>query len=83
MSKIEIKFDNNIKQDEIIVQLTNSSPTEAGNNYKNNQQEIQQTSIYGILEHKREKLSKKMQYIYIKKKTRKHTRLFYTYIYFI
>ena len=48
MSKIEIKFDNNIKQDEIIVQLTNSSPTEAGNNYKNNQQEIQQTSIYGI-----------------------------------
>lgn len=27
-----------------------------------------QTSIYGILEHKREKLSKKMQYIYIEKK---------------
>lgn len=48
MGKITVKFDNNIKQDDIVIQLTNSSIDEAGENYKNNQQEIQQTSIYGI-----------------------------------
>ena len=48
MGKIQVKFDNTLKQSDIIVRLTNSSKDESGDNYKNNQQEIQQTSIYGI-----------------------------------
>lgn len=49
MGKILVEFDNNIKQTDIIVPLTNSSPEEAGENYVYNKEEVQQTSIYGIL----------------------------------
>lgn len=48
MGKIFVKFDSTIEQEDIIVPLTNSSPEEAGENYINNEYEIQQTSIYGI-----------------------------------
>ena len=48
MSKIQVKYDPTIKQTEIVVPLTNSSVEEAGDNYVNNQPEIQQTSVYGI-----------------------------------
>lgn len=49
MSLIQVKFDHNIKQSDIIIPLTNSSHEEAGNAYVNNQPEIQQTSVYGIM----------------------------------
>lgn len=48
MSRVLVKFDNKLKYEDIIVQLHNSSVEESGENYKNNQQEIQQTLIYGI-----------------------------------
>lgn len=48
MGKIQTKFDSTIKQSEIIVKLTNTSIDESGKNYWDNQQEIQQTSMYGI-----------------------------------
>lgn len=48
MSLIQVKFDNTLKQSDIIIPLTNSSKEEAGEIYKDNQQEIQQTLIYGI-----------------------------------
>ena len=37
MGKIQVKFDNTLKQSDIIVRLTNSSKDESGDNYKNNQ----------------------------------------------
>lgn len=49
MSQILLKFDNQLKQSEIVIPLTNSSVEEAGDNYVYNKQGIQQTSIYGIL----------------------------------
>lgn len=49
MSQILIEFDSTIKLPDIIIPLTNSSEEEAGENYKNNQSEIQQTSVYGIM----------------------------------
>lgn len=49
MSQILVEFDSTIKLPDIIIPLTNSSEEEAGENYKNNQSEIQQTSVYGIL----------------------------------
>ena len=48
MGQIRVKFDHTLKQSDIIVRLTNTSHDEAGENYIENQQEIQQTSIYGI-----------------------------------
>lgn len=48
MPQIEVKFDHKLKLSDIIIPLTNSSPDESGEYYKDNQQEIQQTSIYGI-----------------------------------
>lgn len=48
MSKIEVKFDNQLKLTDIIVPLTNSSITESGQYYRDNQAEIQQSLVYGI-----------------------------------
>lgn len=48
MSKILLKFDNQLEHQDIVIQLTNSSKDEAGENYVDNKQEIQQTLIYGI-----------------------------------
>lgn len=48
MAQIQVKFDNTLKQSDIIIPLTNSSPDEAGENYHKNQTDIQQTSVYGI-----------------------------------
>ena len=48
MGKINIKFDNKLKQSDIIVPLTNSSVKESGPSYIDNQPEIQQTLVYGI-----------------------------------
>lgn len=48
MSLIQVKFDSTIEHSEITIPLTNSSQEEAGEAYKQNQQEIQQTLIYGI-----------------------------------
>lgn len=48
MSQIQLKFDNQLQQSDIIIHLTNSSKEESGNDYQKNQQEIQQTLIYGI-----------------------------------
>ena len=48
MAIIQVKFDSVLKQSDIIIPLTNSSQDEAGEAYKNNQPEIQQTSVYGI-----------------------------------
>lgn len=49
MAKPELKFDNKLKQSEIIINLTNSSVEESGDNYKYNQPEVKQTSVYGII----------------------------------
>lgn len=48
MSLIQVKFDHSLVQSEIVVPLTHSTEEEAGDSYKDNQQEIQQTAIYGI-----------------------------------
>jgi hypothetical protein len=48
MSRIEVKFDHNLTLSDIIIPLTNSSPDESGEYYTDNQQEVQQTSVYGI-----------------------------------
>lgn len=48
MAIIQVKFDNTLKQSDIVIPLTNSSQDEAGEAYKNNQPEIQQTAVYGI-----------------------------------
>ena len=48
MALIQVKKDPNIQQSEIIIPLTNSSQDESGNNYRPNQQELQQTLVYGI-----------------------------------
>ena len=48
MSLIQVKFDNSLVQSDIIIPLTHSTQEEAGESYKENQQEIQQTAIYGI-----------------------------------
>lgn len=48
MSLIQVKFDNTLQQSDIIIHLSNSSKAEAGENYIKNQQEVQQTLIYGI-----------------------------------
>lgn len=49
MGQICVKFDNQLKQSDIIIPLTNSSVEESGDNYEDNIPEIQQTSVYGIL----------------------------------
>ena len=46
--QIQVKRDHNIKLDDIVIPLTNSSHDEAGKDYIQNQPEIQQTSVYGI-----------------------------------
>lgn len=48
MSLIQVKFDNQLNQSEIIIPLTNSSKDEMGDNYVQNIPEIQQTSVHGI-----------------------------------
>lgn len=48
MSLIQVKFDHTLQQSDIVIALTNSSQPEAGEAYQINQQEIQQTNIYGI-----------------------------------
>lgn len=49
MSQITIDFDNNLTYPDIVIPLVHSSEDEAGENYKDNQTEIQQTSVYGIM----------------------------------
>ena len=48
MAKIEVKYDPTLEQSEIIARLDNTSPEEAGEDYKGNQTALQQTSIYGV-----------------------------------
>ena len=48
MSQISVKFDPIIQHSEIIIPLTNSSHEESGKDYKENNIELQQTSVYGI-----------------------------------
>lgn len=48
MSIIQVKFDHQLQQSDIIVPLTYSSQSEAGEIYENNQTDQQQTLIYGI-----------------------------------
>lgn len=49
MSQIVVKFDPSIKQTEIVAPLNNSSVEESGSDYKDNQSEIQQSMVFGIL----------------------------------
>lgn len=49
MAQIEIKFDNTLEKQDIIIPLTNSSPEEVGENYIDNKTDTMQTSVYGIL----------------------------------
>ena len=50
MGKILLKFDNNLKQEDIVLPLFNTSANESGNEQKNpNISGYQQTSIYGIV----------------------------------
>lgn len=48
MSTIQVKFDNKLKQSDIIIPLIHSSQAEAQDNYEYNQSERQQTLVYGI-----------------------------------
>lgn len=48
MSKIRVKYDPTLEHSELIARLGNSSPEESGNEYRKNQTDLQQTSIYGI-----------------------------------
>lgn len=48
MSTIQVKFDNTLKQSDIIVPLIHSSKSEAQESYEPNQSERQQTLVYGI-----------------------------------
>ena len=48
MSIIQVKFDHNLQQSDIIIPLTSSSKDEAKEAYTRNQSEIQQTHVYGI-----------------------------------
>lgn len=49
MGQINVKFDNTLKQSDIVIPLVNSSIEESGKDYKDNQPEIQQTSVHGIM----------------------------------
>ena len=48
MGQIVVKFDNKLKQSEIVVPLLRSSEEEAGKDYIKNQPQIQQSSVFGI-----------------------------------
>lgn len=48
MAIIQVKFDNTLKQSDIIVPLTNSSRDEAEEAYTQNRPAVQQTAVYGI-----------------------------------
>jgi hypothetical protein len=48
MSIIQVKFDHQLQQSDIVIPLTYSSQDEAEEIYVNNQTEQQQTAIYGI-----------------------------------
>ena len=48
MSIIRVKFDNTLKQSDIIIPIAYSSKQEVGDAYKRNQVEKQQTLVYGI-----------------------------------
>lgn len=48
MGLIQIKFDNTLKQSDIVIPLNNSSKEEAGEAYVDNKPEVQQTHVYGI-----------------------------------
>lgn len=48
MPLLNVIFDHKLVQSDIIVPLQNSSKDEAGEEYSNNQPELQQTNIYGI-----------------------------------
>lgn len=48
MSKIQVKFDNKLKQSDIVIPLIHSSQAEAQESYEYNQSERQQTLVYGI-----------------------------------
>ena len=48
MAIIQVKFDNTLKQSDIIVPLTNSSRDEAEEIYTQNRPAVQQTAVYGI-----------------------------------
>lgn len=49
MGQILVEFNHQLKQSEIIIPLIHSSEDESGKNYKDNQPEIQQTQVHGIL----------------------------------
>lgn len=49
MGQILLKFDNELKQSDIIMPLVSSSYDELGENYDYNQSDIQQTKVYGIM----------------------------------
>lgn len=48
MAQILLKYDNRLKKPDIIVGLHNTSKEEAGEYYKENKFDIQQTSVYGV-----------------------------------
>lgn len=48
MAQILLKYDNKLKKPDIIVGLNNTSKDEAGEYYKENKFNIQQTAVYGI-----------------------------------
>lgn len=48
MATIKVEFDSTLKKPDIIIPLTNSSLDESGVHYRNNWQQVQQTSVYGI-----------------------------------
>lgn len=48
MSLIQVKFDHSLVQSDIVIPLTHTTVSEGGEAYTDNQQEIQQTAIYGI-----------------------------------
>ena len=48
MGKIQVKFDNQLVQSEITMQLRSSSEDEMGDAYENNYTEVLQTAVYGV-----------------------------------
>lgn len=48
MGKIQVKFDNQLTQSDIVLQLRSSSEDEMGDSYEKNQTELLQTAVYGI-----------------------------------
>ena len=49
MGQIYIKFDNQLKQSEIQMPLTDSTNEQAGEDYSLNRSGVKQTDVYGVL----------------------------------